>query len=548
MKRLLLCFLLACGGGNGQPPSGPLPPRVRPGNLDATVLLTDVSSRAIKQGASPLSVVAAGAAIEGERTGAFVEIAESTCLLAYARASGSVEDIDVSAFSDEGNALAVDERPDPRPTIILCPPHPPRVFLAVHVVSGEGLVALGVHAVPRERASEVARSLGAKGAIQGAEARRPEVWPGLDDRVREHRSTIGGKWEDARKVGVAVDARAPAVVGLSVEADQCADVLVVPDEDVAMLEVEARDSEGRVIARGRESKQGSALVLCTPVAISGTLSVRPHLGTGVVAVVVGRAPASVSKEVSAPVDVAWTGATVPVDQAKLQRAGILSRAGYGNATSTATGNAAMGRRTTVAMDVTTPCSRIDVSGGSPLALVDVRAWDDAATLVGKTEGTMGAVLFACGRKKIHLEVEARGRPGPFVAEARKETWEHASFTTAPLAASRMLSRFVDGPPWIAPGTAHNARADNADAAHRASWEESIPQDKCAMVATGAEGEGTGLELRAIEVGSEDEIDRSHGDSSARVIACASSAGARKVRFEASVTSGKLTLVSGVRIR
>jgi hypothetical protein len=510
--------------------------------------LTDIAARAKKHGASPLSVVAAGPAIEGERTGAFVEIADGTCLLAYARASGSIEDIDVSALSDEGNALAVDERPDPRPTIILCPPHPPRVFLAVHVVSGEGLVALGAHAVPRERAAEVARTLGAKGVIQGAEVRRPEVWPGLDDRVRAHRSALGGRWEDARKVAVAVDARAPSVVGLSVDADQCLDVFIVPDEDVALLDVEARDGEGRVVARARENGRDRMLVLCSQIALSGSLSIRPHVGSGVAAVVVGRARSDIVKELTAPAEVAWTSAASTSEQARAQRATSLSKAGYGASLSSASGNAAMGKRTTVALDVTTPCSRIDISGGAPLALLDARAWDDSANLVGRTEGVTGAVLFACGKKKVQLEVEARGRPGPFAVEVRKETWEHPSFAAAPLAASRMLARFVDGPPWVAPGTAWGTRLDVVDAARRVFWEENVPADRCALVATGAEGEGTGIELRAIEVGSDDEIDRSHGESSAKVSACASSAGPRRVRVELMVTSGKLTLVTGVRIR
>src|SRR5581483_7712807 len=130
-----------------------------------------------------------------------------------------------------------------------------------------------------------------------------------------------------------------------------------------------------------------------------------------------------------------------------------ARSGYGAAVWNGTGNAAMGKRTAIAADAATPCSRIDILGGAPLALVDVRAWDDSAALVGTTEGANSAVLFSCGKKKLHFEVEARGRPGPFAIEIRKEPWDHPSFQTAPLAASRMLTRFVDGPPWTAPGTA-----------------------------------------------------------------------------------------------
>jgi hypothetical protein len=301
-----------------------------------------------------------------------------------------------------------------------------------------------------------------------------------------------------------------------------------------------------VVARAKESGRDRTIELCSSLAISGTLSIRPHLGSGLVAVVVGRAKSDVAKELTTGVETAWTSATGTVDQAKASRGVLLAKAGYGAPSWSGTGNASMGKRTAIAADAATPCSRIDVVGGAPLALVDVRAWDDAATLVGTTEGSNGAVLFSCGRKKLHLEVEARGRPGPFAIDIRKEPWDHASFATAPLAASRMLSRFVDGPPWTALGTASAVRLEALDPAKRATWEESVAGGTCSNVAAGAEGEGTGLELRAIEVGTDDELDRSHGDTSAKVSVCATSAGPRKIRYELSSTSGKLTAVVGTR--
>ena len=36
----------------------------------------------------------------------------------------------MTAFSDEGNPVAVDEGQDPKPTLLLCPPHPDRLYLA----------------------------------------------------------------------------------------------------------------------------------------------------------------------------------------------------------------------------------------------------------------------------------------------------------------------------------------------------------------------------------------------------------------------------------
>src|SRR5689334_16030977 len=103
MKRAIIAaalVLAACGPSKpvisptaAGPPNAP---KVVPGTLEATPLLGDVPQRAAKLGAGPLSIVVSGPLNEGERLGAFVEIPPDVCLLAYARAAPSVEDIDLA--------------------------------------------------------------------------------------------------------------------------------------------------------------------------------------------------------------------------------------------------------------------------------------------------------------------------------------------------------------------------------------------------------------------------------------------------------------------
>src|SRR6185437_11298992 len=97
--------------------------------------------------------------------------------------------------------VAVDEAPDPRPAILLCPPHAPRVYVAAHVANGEGLVGVAAHLVPRDRAADVGRALSAHSAFGGG-PRPADGFGGLDDRVRAHRAALGGTWEEFRKVAV----------------------------------------------------------------------------------------------------------------------------------------------------------------------------------------------------------------------------------------------------------------------------------------------------------------------------------------------------------
>ena len=127
-------------------------------------------------GAGAPALVASGEVVENEWLGGFVDVPRADCLLAYARGSASIEDVDVAIYSDEGTQLAVDEGRDVHPTVLLCPPHPDRVYVAGHVAEGEGVVAVGAQIVPKEQATVVGRSLGARGAL--ADGPRPaDAWP-----------------------------------------------------------------------------------------------------------------------------------------------------------------------------------------------------------------------------------------------------------------------------------------------------------------------------------------------------------------------------------
>src|SRR5206468_3469365 len=113
-------------------PTGIQAPNVVNGDLDAKLLLGDIPFRATQLGAGPARIVASGPIGEGERLGAFVDVPADQCLLGYARGSSSIDDIDVVVFAEEGNPIATDEGPDSHPAVVMCPPHPERVYLAVH--------------------------------------------------------------------------------------------------------------------------------------------------------------------------------------------------------------------------------------------------------------------------------------------------------------------------------------------------------------------------------------------------------------------------------
>ena len=546
---IALGLVAACGGRSSLPPPNVGPgsseaPRVSPGALEARPLLGDLPSRASKLGAGQLAIVASGMMTEGERLGAFVEVPKDACLLAYGRAAPSLEDIDLAAFAEEGNPVAVDETSDPRPTLLLCPPHPERVYVAAHAAAGEGLCVIGAQLVPRDRAEQVGRAVGA----HGSNPRTPEVWPGLEDHVRTHRKAIGGAWEEQRRVAVAADARAVSAVAFNVEENGCSDALVVPDEDVAIVDVDVLDAEGRIVARARESGTVRSVTVCSPLAISGSLQVRPHVGRGTVAVVVAKAKTDTARELLTKPEVVWAAPGQPLEATRNARNAVLSKAGYTNATSTSNGQLQLGRRTTVTVDAAHgSCTRIDVVAGTPLALVDAAVWDDGGSLLASGEGIDGTTVFSCGKGKARVDLGTRGRPGPYAVLVRPEKWKEAAFAAHPLAAGRMLSRAAAGPGSVHEGTAGAVRHAVLEPAKRHVHDANIKAGSCLRVAAGAEGEGTGIELRLFDAVSGDELDRSHGQTAASVRACAAANSARSVRIEARATSGKLDVVFGERV-
>jgi hypothetical protein len=531
-------------------PGPPPPPRVTPGDLDATTLLGDIPARASRLGAGSYAMIASGEAVDGERLGAFVDLPSDACVLTYARASSSIDDLDLAAFDDEGTLVAVDEGRDPKPTLLLCPPEPARVYVGARVASGEGLVAVAAQTVPRDRADEIGRAFGAHGVLGGG-SRPAHAWPGLDDHLRAHRQALGGTWEEFYAREVYLDSRAPTVVSFPVEADQCVDAVLVPGDEVALVEVEAVDDAGRVVARAREGGSDRTLTVCSPMTFRGSLLVRPHVGSGLAAIDLARTRASTARDLTVKPETIWEPATITLDAAKSERGDALAHAGYGAPSSIHAGVLTLGRRTSLPLDVmgaSGACARIDVIAGAPLALVVAQAWSDSGSLMSEEEGVWGTALFACMHGKGQLDLEAHGRSGPFAVTVRPERWRDPAFAAHPLAASRMLARSAAGPAVLHEGIAVSVRAATLEEGKLLAWTETVPPWGCLQVTAGAEGDGSGLELRAFDPVTGEELDRSHAERAVSVRACAPEKKVPDVRFELRVTGGKLDVVVGERVR
>lgn len=532
-------MLAACapaGRGAAKAPAAPGEIAVSADPLDGRRWLDRDAATAVSLGAGPLRVAATEVGSDGDRVGTFVSMPNDQCLLAYARGSYGVDDLDLYAYADDGTTLAADEASDPHPAVVICPPHPARAYVVARVAQGHGIVALGVHSVATGAVGPVGRALGARGR-PGEEAGRVEAWPGLDERVAERRRALGGRWEEVRRVAVPADARAPTRVTAPLEPGRCLDVLVVPSEELQQLDVTLYDGQGRIVARGAPAGRDRVAVVCTELDTTIGVELRAHAGQGLAAVVLARTPVGGAKEIAGATDIHRIGATLDLATARGERAKSLHGLGFADPVAVGTGTADVGRRTSFPIDLPDGCARVDLVGGRPIAGLFVDLWDASGSLVASGDGGDAPTLWACGKGgKGRIDVEATSRPGPFAIDLRKDRSAPPLLVAHPLAASRLLA-YLDTRAPISAGAAGDARAVPLDATSLKTFELSIPEGRCVDVVAALDAGGTGVDLRLLDPhAGEQALSRGRTLASAR--ACATSGGARTMQAELRLAAGK----------
>jgi len=543
-----LLLVAGCGHtGNIRAPSVlPVnPPPVHQGSLDGAPLLAEVAEQAKKLGAGALSVAFSQELTAGERGGAFVSVPKDVCLLAFARASAAVDDIDLATFSDDGNPISIDEAPDARPTVVVCPPHPERVYVAVHVAEGEGLVAVGAQYVTKEKGVLLARALGARGALGGA-IRRPEAWPGLDRALEERRDALRGTWEEQRRVALSIDASAPSYVSITAEPNSCIDTLVMGDDDVSDLDIELIDRTGRIVGRSRDTSAARGLVMCTKDPFSGNVMVRPHAGRGLAAVVLQRTKMEAMNSFGRDVDVVVLGEGRPLAETRKSLEGALSTLSYGAALRTVEVSAVAGRRASLTTQLPTidGCYRVDALADSTGPAFDFTTRFENGNVISRGVAFGQSTSFFCGGGALVSEFDVRARASKIAVVIRKEPWADPQLTKAPIASGRMLRRAL-GEPSHRGEKASKLGLLTLEAGKRSTWATTIPENRCSRITIGVEGPGVGFEARLFDTSTDEEMDRLHSVESGAVQACTKGE-ARAVRLEITPTTGKLEAIVGER--
>lgn len=472
--------------------------QILPERADAAALLATDAARAREAGAGPLEVASSAYLSEGDRTGVFISIPEDGCALVIARGSASVVDVDLFAYEDDGATFGVDESGDAHPAVLVCPPHPKRLFVSARVVSGGGLVGIGVQALPLAAVAAVEQVTGTRGR-SGGETGRLESWPGLESKLIAHRAWLGGSWEDVRRAALPVAPRVATRMTVLLESERCLDVFVSPGEEVGSLEVVAEDSTGRIIARGRDRGRDRALVLCSAITTEVSIAVRPRASTGVVAVVASRSRPGASAIIEPSARAEYITETRELAEARAALEKRFVDKGYGAAKPLTTARANLGSRAPLAIDLPAGCARIDVIAGKPLADVGASLWDDKGFLLAEGRGGAGVTLFACGAGgPARIDVEAFSRPGPYAIEIRKDKLSPPLLVAHPWAAHRLLSVLDAGGDRVSATNAAAAVHVPLDANTRSTVPFDIPAKACVDVIVALDRIGTGIDLRVAD--------------------------------------------------
>lgn len=533
LALLSLGWLCACAQ-----PSPRLPPGRGTTNFGAVE--TPSKTPLFGRGGSGTTVLAVEAGMTGDRVSSLLEIPAELCGLVIARGGPTVEDLDLMAYAEDGTSVGIDEGPDKDPALMICPPHPRRIWVSARIAAGHGLVALGAG---RVRPTDAGRARLVYKVKPGSDDPRatPGSIPLIDEKLTSHRREVGGTWQDVRRAPVPLESRTPTRVSASIEAGRCLDVLVVPSADVGHVELLATDASGAIVGRGQSSGRDRFLVLCATVETPLALEIRPHSGRGMGLLLLSRTQPGSERDLLDPVrlDVFPTN-ELPKAVAVFKES--LEQKGYRGGRNLLHGGLEVGRRTSLPLTLPGGCSRLDLVGGAPLRGLSAWLWTPQNELSASLSSGGQGSLFVCGRGgPMRLDAEATLRPGPFAVLLHPEQGASPELSKQPLAASRLLAQVVERGVLRRASDVGLVRRFELSEASIQAFDLTVPFGRCVDVALGLDKGAVGAEIRLVSGASGKEITLGRGPYSTSARACALDAdGVRensKTRVELRVASG-----------
>lgn len=526
--------------------------KVAPPNVPAALerpephrwLLQD-DKRAEIAGAEKPRVLVAEAGAVGDRFTSVVDVDEHDCLLVMARGSEKIVDLDLYTYSEDGTVLGVDDRPNAKPTLLICPPHPRHVYITARIATGQGLVAVGVHRVAANASNPVRHALQIANDNVREVVAAPE--PDLESRVLLHHQAIGGSWVAVAQSTIAVDSRVPTVTGLAILEKSCLDLLVIPSSRVSALEIELIDDRGYTLGRAPMGDRDRWMIACSAEQRSVTLQIRPHEGYGTVTLLVSRGTLEMGRAIRQAIELSDSQSLRLLTDLEHK---ALERLGYAREKLIGSFSIERGFQRRFVANGTHGCTRFDVFAGAPSLGVQARLYTAAGELLSAAGGLQHFPILACLPGKMTMVVETQGRGGPVQVEQRQELADTPQASNLPRAAARMFQRA-----WYlgkAKTFGQFANFESMSLIDERAWEREVKLEpgQCSGYFVSLDGDASGVDLRIIDVKTDEVVSGERHVDTAHAEICAPADDKPHVyRLTATVQSGKsLALLSSINFR
>jgi hypothetical protein len=485
-------------------------------------------------------IVAVEAGVAGDHVASLVDLPESSCAVFIARGTDTIQDLDLMVYGEDGAELGMDEGADKTPAVLVCPPHPARVYVSARVAAGHGLVALGVERMPPADAERAASAYHAHQRAGEGDARLAN-WPGLAERIAEHRRLLGGKWTDVRRVAIPLDARIPTRLSATVEEQRCLHALVLGSDELSHIELSAIDQNGHILGRAASLGRDRSLIVCSTLPAPLSFELRPQGGRGIAVLVLSQSDVGTSGDFDEALRIDRY-ATGSLDEARQKNETRLQGLGYAKAKVLKTGTLQPGRLDSAAFALPKGCSRLDILAAAPVRDVSARLWGADDSLIAESGSRAAPVLFACSAGGlVRLDTESLARPGEYSVELRIEPEPAPQLQASPLAASRLLGHMLEHG-LIRSGTqAGKVSLHHLTPEHLDTEQLLVPFGRCVDFTLALGLGSSGAEVRLVDEASGEELALSRGSSatSARVCALDARAGGTiHARAELRVDSGQ----------
>ncbi len=469
-------------------------------------------------GAGPPTVLIAEAGAVGDRFTRVVDTDETACLLAMARGSERVADVDLYAYSEDGTGLALDDRADAKATLLLCPPRPRRVYVTARIAAGQGVIAVAVHRVPLDRARRVQATLRAIEQYDAtAEVPKASIVD-VERRLREHHRTLGGQWTRVAQASLAVDSRIPTISGVVAEARTCTDILVLAPLSVSGLDIEAIDDAGRTLGRTVSTEQDKSIIACAEERRTFSLQLRPHEGSGTVLVLVSRGSLQAGRVTEQALELGQSR-PIGVIVEEVHRGLRERRQTIGKVMEQTT--IERGEQHRIEDSIESGCARFDAFTGPGLD-VQFRAYSAEAEPIAKNGGGQHLPLLVCSRGKVALTFDAHAGSGPLRVEKASLARVNPLLIGNPRAAGRLFLRaWQEG---LLLDSAELVTVSRfVSSGSRLSWDQSVPvrSGHCAEVLAAIAGEASGIRLHRVDADGGEPSDGEHHPQAAHLRLCCS---------------------------